>query len=125
MNLEELKRKHITDYDVERAANAIKNGKSEAEVYRHLKDLNGTESVILKFELIRWLLIPLVAMVAYALSNNVESGSFLHQAAGYVFGMCMLGFAMLSFLINSNKVSAARHKTNIATMIAILESGRS
>lgn len=122
MNLEELKRKHITDYDIERAVNAIKNGKSEAELHRHLKDLDGTESVILKFELMRWVLIPILALIAYGILHNVESGSFMHQSAVYVFGMCFLGFAMLSYLINSNKVSAARHKTNIATMIAVLES---
>lgn len=123
MNLEELKSKHIKDFSVEMAGKAIKNGKSETEILRQLKDLDGTESVIFKFELIRWVLIPIVAAVMYYLLNNVfESGSFMHQAAGYVFGMSILGFGVLSYIINSNKVSAAEHKANIATMIAVLES---
>lgn len=123
MNLEELKSKHIKDFSVEMAGKAIKNGKSETEILRQLKDLDGTESVIFKFELIRWVLIPIVAAVMYYLLNNVfESGSFMHQAAGYIFGMSILGFGVLSYIINSNKASAAGHKANIATMIAVLES---
>jgi hypothetical protein len=73
----------------------------------------------MRFELLRWVVLPVVGVVAYYLFLHVFNDGFLRAVMGYVVGMCVLGFGCLSYLISTNRVSIAVHKERIAAMFAV------
>jgi hypothetical protein len=119
MSLEQLKDKHLKDSDIERAERALKESSSDDRVLFHLKDLDNMSNVVMKFELLRWAILPIVGVIAYYLFLHVFKDGFLHDAMGYVMGLCVLGFGFLSYIIDTNKVSNAEHKELIAAMFAV------
>lgn len=119
MSLEELKEKHIKDSEIERAERALKDSSSDDRILFHLKDLDNMSNVVIKLELLRWAILPIVGAIAYYLFLNVFKDDFLHEAMGYVMGLCILGFGFSSYVINTNKVSNAEHKELIAAMFAV------
>lgn len=123
MNTQQLQAEYIKDTDIEWASRHIKESLSDTDILaRRLKELDNMSKIIMKFELLRWVGLPLLATVAYVLSLHVfGANELLQQAAVYTIGMSFLGFGVLSHLINSNKVSIAQLKSDIAYMLAIKE----
>ncbi len=119
MNSEQLKSAHINEADIERAERLLKESSSDDRILFHLKDLDRMTKVVFKFDVLRWAVLPFVAVISYYLFLHVFKDGAMHDATGYIMGLCVIGFGAVSYIVNSNKVSNAEHKIEIASMYAV------